>query len=192
MNLHQVLKLFWKYKAAFPTIFAAEHGLNCMAFRQPHVKQASPVWSGYSHLIAGAWHTPWMSAGFVRFSKNEQMHAADMGRLQSKCNRLRLGLLVTCSITVTNKQNHNAIDYDYIESNHDYNRDFILSSDILRKKTHPFAWFDVRIFQAIRIWTNAINNITNHEGVGTEKNKKWHKLFDQIFVQSRVNKHFKY
>jgi len=30
-----------------------------------------------------------------------------------------------CSITVTNKQNHNVIGYDYIESNHDYNRDYI-------------------------------------------------------------------
>jgi len=28
-----------------------------------------------------------------------------MGRLQHKCNRLRL--LATCSITITNKQNHN-------------------------------------------------------------------------------------
>jgi len=31
-----------------------------------------------------------------------------MGQLQHKCNRLRL--LVTCSITITNKQNHNVID----------------------------------------------------------------------------------
>jgi len=49
---------------------------------------------------------------------------ADMGRLQHKCNRLRLR--ATCSITVaiTNKQNHNAMnyDYDYIESNHDQGR----------------------------------------------------------------------
>jgi len=40
------------------------------------------------------------------------------GRLQHKCNRLRL--LATCLITITNKQNHNVIDYDYIESNRDY------------------------------------------------------------------------
>ena len=33
----------------------------------------------------------------------------DIGRLHHKCNRLRL--LATCSIT--NKQNHNVIDYDY-------------------------------------------------------------------------------
>jgi len=25
-----------------------------------------------------------------------------------------------CSITITNKQNHNVFDYDYVESNHDY------------------------------------------------------------------------
>jgi len=39
-----------------------------------------------------------------------------MGRLQHICNRLRL--LATCSIT--NKQNHNVIDYDYVGSNRDY------------------------------------------------------------------------
>jgi len=38
-----------------------------------------------------------------------------MGRLQHKFNRLRL--LATCSITIKNKQNHNAIDYDDIVSN---------------------------------------------------------------------------
>jgi len=42
-----------------------------------------------------------------------------MGRLQHKCNRLRL--LATCSITITNEQNHNVIDYNYIVSNRDYN-----------------------------------------------------------------------
>jgi len=41
-----------------------------------------------------------------------------MGQLQHKFNRLRL--LATCSIMITNKQNHNVIDYDYIFSNHDY------------------------------------------------------------------------
>jgi len=44
-----------------------------------------------------------------------------MGQLHYKCNHY--GLLVTCSIT--NEQNHNVIDYDYIESNHDSNRDCI-------------------------------------------------------------------
>jgi len=50
-------------------------------------------------------------------------YCTDMGGLQHKCNQLRL--LATCSITITNKQNHNVIDYDYIENKHDYNRDYI-------------------------------------------------------------------
>jgi len=41
---------------------------------------------------------------------------SDMGRLQHKCNQLRL--LVKCSIA--SKQNHSVIDYDYLESIHDY------------------------------------------------------------------------
>jgi len=52
-----------------------------------------------------------------------------MGRLRHKCDRLRL--LATCAIT--NKQNLNAVDHDYIESSHDHNRNDI----ILRKKTKP-------------------------------------------------------
>jgi len=32
MNLDQFLRWFWKYKATFPTIFAAERGLNCRSF----------------------------------------------------------------------------------------------------------------------------------------------------------------
>jgi len=58
-----------------------------------------------------------------------------MGRLQHKSNRLQL--LATCSIT--NKQNHNVIDYDddYIVSNHDYNRGYIcLETFPERKQTH--------------------------------------------------------
>jgi len=65
----------------------------------------------------------------------------DTGRLQHKCNRLRL--LATCSITITNKQNHNIIDYDYIESIHDYNCDYICletSSEVMQTL---FVWFDV-------------------------------------------------
>jgi len=69
---------------------------------------------------------------------------ADMGRFQHKCNRLRL--LATCSITITNKQNHYVIDYDYIESNHDYNRDYICLETSSERKQTPFAWFDVSIF----------------------------------------------
>jgi len=63
-----------------------------------------------------------------------------MGRLQHKCYRLRL--LATCSIAITNKHNHNVINYDYIESNHDY---ICLETSSERKQT-PFAWLDVSIF----------------------------------------------
>jgi len=37
----------------------------------------------------------------------------------------------------------NAIDYDYIESNHDYNRDCICLETSWERKQNPFAWFDV-------------------------------------------------
>jgi len=63
------------------------------------------------------------------------------GRLHHKCNRLQL--LATCSITITNKQNHNEIDYDYIESNHDYNRNYIRLETSSEQKQTPLAWFDV-------------------------------------------------
>jgi len=33
--------------------------------------------------------------------------------------------LTTCSIVIMNKQNCNVIDCDYIESNHDYNHNYI-------------------------------------------------------------------
>jgi len=80
--------------------------------------------------------------------------------LQHKCNRLQL--LATCSITIANNQNHNVIDYDYIESNHDYNRDYICLETSLEWKQTPFAWFDVNyIFRQHTIWMNAINEITN-------------------------------
>jgi len=60
-----------------------------------------------------------------------------MGRAQHKCNRLRL--LATCSITITNKQNHNVIDYDYTVSNHDYNRDCIFIETSSERKQNTFA-----------------------------------------------------
>jgi len=44
----------------------------------------------------------------------------DMVQLDHKCNWLRLP--VTCSITITNKQNNNVFNYDCIESNN-YNCD---------------------------------------------------------------------
>jgi len=42
---------------------------------------------------------------------------------------------------ITNKQYRNVIDYDYIESNHDYNRDYICLQMCSVKETP--AWFDV-------------------------------------------------
>jgi len=50
------------------------------------------------------------------------------------------------SITITNKQDDNVIDYNYIESNHDYNRDYICLQAASEQKQTPFAWFDVNIF----------------------------------------------
>ena len=76
-----------------------------------------------------------------------------MGRLQPKCNRF----LATCSITITNEQNHNVIDYDYIESS----RDYICRETPSERKQSPFAWYDVSIFRQYKIRTNAINEITN-------------------------------
>jgi len=67
-----------------------------------------------------------------------------MVRLHYKCNRLRL--LATWSITITNKQNHNVIAYDYIESNHDYSRDYICLETFLERKQNPFALCDVSVF----------------------------------------------
>ena len=66
-----------------------------------------------------------------------------MGRLQHKCNRLRL--LATCSITIMNKQNHNVIDYNYIESNHDYNREitFVLNHPQKENETHLHSFMSV-------------------------------------------------
>ena len=40
----------------------------------------------------------------------------------------------------------NAIDYDYIESNHDYSRVYICLETTSERKQNPFAWFDVSIF----------------------------------------------
>jgi len=54
-----------------------------------------------------------------------------MGRLHHKCNRLRL--IATCLITITNKRNHNVIDYDYIESDHDC---ICTETSSEKKKTH--------------------------------------------------------
>jgi len=74
-----------------------------------------------------------------------------MGRLQHKYNQLQL--LATCSIT--NKQNHNVIDYT--ESDHYY---VCLKTSSERKQT-PFAWFDWSIVRQRMILMNAIYEITN-------------------------------
>ena len=80
-------------------------------------------------ISSGPQRFPWI------LDKNFTDLCADMGWLQHNCNRLRL--LATCSITITNKQNHNVIDYDYIESNHDYNRDYnCLETYSERKQPH--------------------------------------------------------
>ena len=36
----------------------------------------------------------------------------------------------------------NVIDYDYIDSNHDYNRDYTCLETSSTQKETPFAWFD--------------------------------------------------
>jgi len=81
-------------------------------------------------------------------------------------NRLRL--LATSSIT--NKQNHNVIDYDYIVSNHDHNRDYIcLETSSERKEKKTFAVLCTYIFRQHTILINTINEITNLLGSSTEK-----------------------
>ena len=50
------------------------------------------------------------------------------------------------TITITNIQDYNVTDYDYIESNHDYNRDYIGLETSSEQKQTPFAWFDASIF----------------------------------------------
>ena len=40
---------------------------------------------------------------------------------------------------ITNKQNHNVIDYDYIESYHDYNFDYICLETFSEWKQTPFV-----------------------------------------------------
>jgi len=62
-----------------------------------------------------------------------------MGRLQHKSN----GLLATCSITITNKQNHKVIDYDW-----NYH-DCICLETSSEGKQNPFAWCAFSIFRTI-------------------------------------------
>jgi len=72
-------------------------------------------------------------------------------RLQHKCNRLRLLATYSITIALTNKQNHNVIEYDYIESNHDYNCDYICRETPSGRKQNTFAWFDVSIFRQYKL-----------------------------------------
>jgi len=67
-----------------------------------------------------------------------------LGLLHHNCNRLRL--LATCLITIANEQNHNVINYNYIEIDHDYKRDYICPETSSERKQTPFAWFNVCIF----------------------------------------------
>jgi len=48
-----------------------------------HAKQASPVWWGYSHLIAGAWHTTVQGRNQIR------QHPGQEASLVSPCLNLR-------------------------------------------------------------------------------------------------------
>jgi len=63
-------------------------------------------------------------------------------------------------LTITNNQNHNVIDYDYIERNHDYNRDYIRNKTFSEQKQTACAWLEVSIFSD-NIRMNAVNEIAN-------------------------------
>jgi len=63
--------------------------------------------------------------------------------------------MITCHMLDydTNKQSHNVIYYDYIEINHDYNRDYVCLETSSERKQSPFARFefDVCIFRQYKI-----------------------------------------
>ena len=84
-----------------------------------------------------------------------------MGQLHHKC------MLATCSITTTNKQNNNVIDYDYIESNHDYNRDQICLETFWERKENSFAWC---YFQTTRDMNEC--NKRNYQSIRMKHRKK--------------------
>jgi len=46
----------------------------------------------------------------------------------------------------TNKQNHNLINCNYMESNHNYKCDYICLETSSERKQNPFAWVDVSMF----------------------------------------------
>ena len=83
---------------------------------------------------------PWLNntcGNIVPIFCAQSLLVSDMGRLQHESNLLQL--LATCSIMITNKQNHNVIDYDYIESYHDYNFDYICLETFSEWKQTPFV-----------------------------------------------------
>jgi len=65
-------------------------------------------------------------------------------------------------LTITNNQNHNVIVIviDYIERNHDYNRDYIRNKTFSEQKPAACAWLEVSIFSD-NIRMNAVNEIAN-------------------------------
>jgi len=89
------------------------------------------------------------------FNASVSHSGSDMGRLHHK--HIRLRLLATCSITITNKQNNNLTDYDYTESNHDYNRDYICLETFSERKQKPISKVSCKyIFRQHTILRNAV------------------------------------
>jgi len=83
------------------------------------------------------WYVGWCTVIWSHCSSpypSASWQCPGMGRLQHRFHRLRL--LATCSITITNKQNHIVIDYDYTVSNHDYNRDYICLDTPSEREEH--------------------------------------------------------
>jgi len=114
---------------------------------------------------------------------------ADMGRLHHKCNRSPL--LGTCSVTITNKQN-NVIDYDYIESNYGYNRDYICLETVSeRKQKHicKLSWVYVQTTYEVYVQTTYGMNQCNKQNyqsvrIKYRKKVKSHHLLTGMFVQT--------
>jgi len=110
-------------------------------------KGKSPRWqSNWKAMAYQTWSITAMlwAAHWLHDKVCHVCHKPDMGRLQHKCNRLRS--LANCSVAITNKQNHNVINYDYIESNRDYIRDYIGLETFSEGKQTPRAWYDISIF----------------------------------------------
>jgi len=136
---------------------------KCWPGNRTHVLQRMSTF-----ILFLSWNTPNAGSDFFCWYCPRHLHAlglqqADLGRLQHKCNRLRL--LATCSITITNKQNNNVIDYDYIESNHD---DIYLETFSERKQKPICKLSRKYIFRQHTIWINAICNL---QGLSTGKKK---------------------